>query len=98
MSVQIAFVDTRLADWQMLAAGLDPSVEVILLDPEEDGVLQMAQALQDRSDIDAIHVFSHGSLGALYLGAITLTEDNVEDYASALTTVSVNPKLPTSDN
>ena len=38
MALQIAFVDTRLADWQMLVGRLDSSIEVILLDAERDGV------------------------------------------------------------
>jgi len=87
MALQIAFVDTRLADWQMLVGGLDSSIEVILLDAERDGVLQIAAALEGRSDVGAIHIFSHGSSGALYLGDTVLREDNLDDYASSLAAI-----------
>ena len=87
MSVQIAFVDTRLADWQLLVAGLDPGVEVVLLDPERDGIEQIAEALDGRSDVDAIHLFSHGSAGTLFLGSTVLTEDTLDDYAASLATI-----------
>jgi hypothetical protein len=44
---------------------------VFILDGESDGLAQMAAYLQGRSGIDAIHVISHGSQGALYLGSAT---------------------------
>ena len=87
MSVQIAFVDTRLADWQLLVAGLDPGVEVFLLDPLRDGMLQIAEALEGRSGVNAIHILSHGAEGGLVLGSTALSEDNLGDYASALATI-----------
>src|SRR3990172_470031 len=87
MPLQIAFVDTRLSDWQMLVAGLDPSVEVILLDAERDGVLQIAEALEGRSGVDAIHVLSHGAGGTLFLGSSVLTADNLDDHSSSLATI-----------
>ena len=84
MLQQIAFVDTRLADWQTLISGLDPAVEVILLDPQADGLLQIAQALAGRSSVDAIHILSHGSEGTLFLGTSVLSEDNLDQYGSSL--------------
>ena len=60
MALQIAFIDTRLADWRVLTAALDPGVEVILLDPNQDGLLQIATARSGRNRLNAIHIFSHG--------------------------------------
>ena len=87
MALQIAFVDARLADWQMLVAGMDPGVDVILLDTEHDGVVQIAAALEGRSGVDAIHILSHGAAGTLFLGAATLSNDNLADYATSLATI-----------
>ena len=42
MSSSILFVDPRVADYQSLLADLSADVEVLVLNAEEDGVLQMA--------------------------------------------------------
>ncbi|MBU2581403.1 MAG: choice-of-anchor L domain-containing protein, partial [Alphaproteobacteria bacterium] len=65
---EIAFVDGNVADIELLIAGIDPSVEIVVLDPNADGVEQIAAVLQGRSDIDAIHILSHGDQGKLFLG------------------------------
>jgi len=49
MALQFAFIDTRLADRRMLAAALDPGVEVILLDPNQHGLLLIGTALSGRN-------------------------------------------------
>ncbi len=65
---EIAFVDGSIENLNELLEGIDPSVEVVMLDPNRDGVEQIAAALQDRQDLDAIHILSHGDQGKLYLG------------------------------
>ena len=87
MPIRIAVIDTGLTGWETLAAGLEPDVEVVLIDPEKDGVLQIAAALEGRSGIDAIHVVSHGSSGALYLGTSVLTTELLQHYATELTAI-----------
>ncbi len=59
-----------------LIAGIDPAVEVVMIDATGDGVEQIAAALAGRSGIDAIHILSHGDQGQLFLG------DDVLDAAS----------------
>jgi uncharacterized delta-60 repeat protein len=83
----VAFVDATLPDWEVLAAELPTDVEVILLNAAQDGVLQIAAALADRDDLDAIHVLSHGRRGALQLGNAVLDEDSLPRYQSALQTI-----------
>ena len=53
--------------------GIDPNADVILLDSTRDGVEQMAEALSGRTDIDAIHIVSHGNQAELFLGTSHLT-------------------------
>ena len=36
---------------------------VIVLDAQSDGIEQIAEALAGRSDLDSIHIVSHGSGG-----------------------------------
>ena len=75
-SKQIAFVDTRVADYQTLLNGLGADTEVILIDGG-NGLQQMADALAGRSGIDAIHVLSHGNVGAVTLGTLNLDHSAV---------------------
>ncbi|MCA9468850.1 MAG: DUF4347 domain-containing protein, partial [Nitrospira sp.] len=55
---EIVFIDTSVADYQILLNGIDPNAEAVLLDSTRDGIEQMAEILRDRSDIDAIHLIS----------------------------------------
>ena len=85
---EIVFVDTGVEDYQTLIAGLDPSAEVVLLDATRDGVEQIAEALAGRSDIDAIHIVSHGDQAELQLGTARLTMDSMNGkYADELATI-----------
>ena len=61
----IFFIDSRVADYQTLIAGLPVDSEWVLLNAEEDGVLQMQNALTGYRDLDSIQVISHGSTGTL---------------------------------
>ena len=75
--VEVAFIDPALPDWEVLAAGVREGVEVIVLDPAHDGLGQIAEALANRGGLAAIHVFSHGSAGTLYLGSSTVDRETI---------------------
>uniref|UniRef100_UPI0037526596 DUF4347 domain-containing protein n=1 Tax=Undibacterium sp. TaxID=1914977 RepID=UPI0037526596 len=81
---QIAIIDKSILDWNTLALAIPKSIEILYLDADTDGVLQMASLLHERSDLDAIHIFSHGSAGQLYLGNAALNIDNLNQYQTAL--------------
>ncbi len=86
---EIVFIDTSVDDYQTLMAGIDPNAEVILLDPTRDGIEQIAEILGDRSDIDAIHLISHGDPGELQLGTGTLNLASMQgEYADELAIIS----------
>ena len=68
----VIFVDSRVADDQSLIDSLTEPAEVFVLDVASDGLAQMAAYLQGRTGIDAIHVISHGTQGAVYLGSSVL--------------------------
>lgn len=80
----IAFIDYRVADYQALIDGLAEGTEWFLLNAGEDGINQMARILSGYGSLDAIHVFSHGSPGTLYLGSTVLDGSNLEAYAPGL--------------
>ncbi len=83
----VLFVDSRVPDRATLLAGLAPDVEVFVLDPDVDGLSQMAAVLAGRSDISSIQVLSHGTEGMVQLGSLNLTSANVVTHAADLATI-----------
>ncbi|MEC5206748.1 hypothetical protein QF022_001704 [Vogesella perlucida] len=69
---EVAFVDSRVADYQTLIAGIGAGIEVRLIDGSQDGLAQLAAWAASNRDYDAIHILSHGSSGVLALGTATL--------------------------
>ncbi|MBC3911019.1 DUF4347 domain-containing protein, partial [Undibacterium umbellatum] len=84
---EVVFVDTTLQNWQSLIGKLKPGTEVITLDPLKNGVQQMADALQGKADITAVHIVSHGGEGYLVVGNTMLSSYNLADYQSSLATI-----------
>ena len=71
---EVAFIDTAVADYQSLVAGVRAGVEVVLIDASQNGLTQMAEWSQSHCGYDAIHVLSHGAEGTLLLGRDTVTQ------------------------
>ncbi|MEL4178019.1 VCBS domain-containing protein [Roseateles sp. PN1] len=59
-------------------------VEVVVLDPEQDGVQQISQWLSQRQGLKAIHLISHGEDGRIGLGRGELNADNLAAQAESL--------------
>ncbi|MEG3927130.1 MULTISPECIES: DUF4347 domain-containing protein [unclassified Microcoleus] len=77
----IAFIDSQVEDYQSLIAGVTPGTEVVVLDGDRDAIDQITEVLGDRSNIDSIHIISHGAPGSLQLGKTRLCSDNLETYS-----------------
>ncbi|MGI0486044.1 DUF4347 domain-containing protein [Pantanalinema rosaneae CENA516] len=80
----IVFIDTQIADYQQLAAGVDPNAQVVLLNANEDGITQISNFLATQTGISAIHIVSHGSSGSLQLGNSYLNHQTLGIYESSL--------------
>ena len=74
----IAFIDTLVENYQSLIAGVKPGTEVVVLDGNKDAIDQITQVLRDRTNIDSIHIISHGVPGSLQLGDGSLSLDDIE--------------------
>ncbi|MBI2717512.1 MAG: DUF4347 domain-containing protein [Rhizobiales bacterium] len=61
----VAFVDSAIASFETIATGFADSVETIVLDSRRAALAQIAGALAGRRELSAIHVFAHGSPGAV---------------------------------
>ncbi len=85
---EVVFVDTSVENYQELVAGITATAEIILIDPSKDGIEQMAAALNGQTDLDAIHVISHGNQAELLLGTARLTLESMEtEYADELSII-----------
>jgi hypothetical protein len=87
MYKHLVFIDSRVADFQTLVAGLSADTEWVLLDADQDGVRQMQTALAGYRGLDSIQVVSHGTAGTLYLGSTVLDASNLDRYQTALQTI-----------
>ena len=86
---EIVFIDTNVDDYQTLLLGIDPSAEAVLLDSTRDGIEQIAEILRERTDIDAVHIISHGDSGELRLGTGVLNIASMQgEYADELATIN----------
>ena len=81
------FIDSRVRNYDLLLASLAPDTQVVILDSAHDGIEQIAAVLEGVTELDAIHIISHGSEGTLYLGDTVLTSDNLTEYTSELETI-----------
>jgi hypothetical protein len=77
----LVVIDSTVQDHQALASKTLPQAEILLLDPQRDGVQQITEALQQRHDLIQVHIFSHGSCEDLSLGSARLCLDTLEYYA-----------------
>ena len=85
---EVVFVDPTVPNYQDLLSSMNSNVEVIMLDGGQDGIEQMANALSGRTDIDAIHLISHGDAGELQLGTGVLNADSMTtQYADDLAVI-----------
>jgi len=69
---EVFFVWDNVRDWQQITEELNGAATVHVLDSSKDGVKQVAAILKGESDIDAVHLISHGEKGNLSLGTAVL--------------------------
>jgi hypothetical protein len=81
---QIVVIDPTVEDYQSLAPSAEPRKEIFILDRAGDGVEQITELLASYTDLDAVHIVSHGGPGNLQLGSIQLNSDNLDEYGDRL--------------
>ena len=87
MRRELFIFDASLTNRLTLISALPADAEIYLLDTEKDGIVQIAQILQGLTDIDALHIFSHGGAGSLLFGSTTLSLENINSYAVTLSQI-----------
>ncbi|MBB1272598.1 putative Ig domain-containing protein [Psychromonas sp. SR45-3] len=88
--LELIIVDPRTPDYLELMEGISTESGsdylVYMLDAEQDGVQQITDLLATHSDLDAVHVISHGNEGGIQLGSSWLSTDNLDQYSEQIET------------
>ncbi|MEM7313766.1 MAG: DUF4347 domain-containing protein, partial [Planctomycetota bacterium] len=90
---EVVFIDANVDDHDSLVSDLRtsrPGVlrHVVLLDGDRDGLIQIAEELSNLSDVDAIHLVSHGNQAQLNLGSSTISGEQLDSkYSAALLSI-----------
>ena len=87
-ATSLLFIDSNIADYQSLVAGVTSGTEVHVLDPIEDAVTQITQTLLGRTGISSVHIVSHGQAGGLRLGTTELNASSLDRDASQISSWS----------
>ncbi|MBK3733400.1 DUF4347 domain-containing protein, partial [Azospirillum brasilense] len=80
----VVFVDTSVSDYQTLLKDIAPDAKVVLLDPQQEALGQMAKALSGMSGLDSVQVVSHGNEGHLYIAGRAYWADGLANRAQDL--------------
>jgi Domain of unknown function (DUF4347) len=79
----ILFLDPSIPDYQSLIQGLEADVQLVIIDPTQDGIAQITDALK-LGVYDTVHIVSHGSVGNLNLGTTQLNSETISGYRDRL--------------
>ena len=73
-------IDASVEHGDALAAGAIAGAKLVMLDPTQDSVHQITQAIH-RYSAQSVHVVTHGSPGCLHFSSGDLTVNNLHQYA-----------------
>ncbi|MDW7629421.1 DUF4347 domain-containing protein [Azospirillum brasilense] len=83
----VVFVDTSVSDYQTLLKDIAPDAKVVLLDPQQEALGQMAKALSGMSGLDSVQVVSHGGEGHLYMAGRVYWTAGLDNRAADFQTI-----------
>ncbi|MFM2054201.1 MAG: hypothetical protein RL456_2238, partial [Pseudomonadota bacterium] len=86
-ATQLLFIDAAIKDVDALLVSVAPGVEVVRLQADRDGLVQIAEAMAGRTGVEAVHIISHGSAGRLELGDAVIDEAALAGRAAVLGTI-----------
>jgi VCBS repeat-containing protein len=90
----IVFIDSAVEDYETITSSFKENTEFYLINANEDGFKRISEILNDRENIDALHLIGHGSSGQILFGNAFLNNDTIDNYQSTLT--SIGQSLTTS--
>ena len=80
----LVVIDSNIEGYDDLVSNIQPNSEILILDSDRDGVVQITEALENYEQIDSIQILSHGDQGSIQLGSTQLTSTNLQQYQDEL--------------
>jgi len=87
---ELVLVDGGIPNYERLVTDLlserddGRQFEVVTLDPEIDGVVQISDLMAERQNLDAVHFVTHGTDNAVKLGNQWIRTDNFATYQDSI--------------
>ena len=81
---EVLFVDGSVGEIENILLNISPEINIVRINRESDGVLQITKVLKELHNLTAIHILSHGDVGLVKLGNSVLSESTLKKYASQL--------------
>jgi len=83
----VVFIDSRISNLEMVVAGLAAGTRWVIVNSEQDGITQIAAALQGTSNLQSIQVLSHGGPGSLLLGSGNISSSTLQSQSALLASI-----------
>ncbi len=83
----IVFIDSQVKDYREITKSFRENTEVYLINSNEDGFKRIDEILQDRENINALHLIGHGSAGQILFGNAFLNNETIDSYKSILSSI-----------
>ncbi|MDC0997178.1 Ig-like domain-containing protein, partial [Candidatus Pelagibacter sp.] len=90
----VVFIDSAVSDYETIINSFKENTEFYLINSNEDGFKRISEILNDRKDIDGLHIIGHGSAGEILFGNAFLNNETIDNYQATLT--SIGQSLTTS--
>lgn len=81
---ELVIIDAAVPDKTTLYKSLKPGVDIVELNSQQDGVLQLQQVLQNYSGLHAVHLVSHAEQGKILLGNSSIDSTMLTEHPDLL--------------
>lgn len=81
---ELVIIDAAVPDKTSLYRALKPGVDVVELNSQQDGLLQLQQVLQHYRGLQAVHLVSHGEQGKILLGNSSIDRTSLAEHPELL--------------
>ena len=86
---EVVFIDSRVPELQSIVdditANNNASVAVVVINQTDSGIEVVNNTLAQLSNVDAVHLISHGTASSVQLGDDILSNDSLTEHALSLT-------------
>lgn len=87
MSKRLIVIDSRIPDIPNLVQTLNANDDILIVDKNQNGLIQIAERCEQLESVSSIHILSHGAPGRLQLGNIILEADTLHRHEETLRTI-----------